>query len=282
MGEDGKKTSLIVGEKGDNIAISGKIDVKQFKYISTALNFALNPKNGADSWVKDGPGGGKDIDKIKSSSGRGRGCNGEAACYSVSIDDRKKVTGFERTTAVGSGFAAINGMLNTVGYAMNLMGGHVKDRFESKNYTLIYNPTEGFFRDAIESARDKFGATTEITKAFANVLASTESNTSWIAHSQGGIIFSEAVRFNLANGVQTMGNNSVSFDSGANNAWVTNRYLVKAGIGLVGRGYYDAPNDLVPQIVGLRGWNRPDRVISSFISSPLLFTTHSPHTNAQP
>lgn len=72
----------------------------------------------------------------------------------------------------------------------------------------------------------------------------------------------------------------VAFDSGANNKWVTNRYLARAGIDLFGQGYFDPANDLVPQIVGLRAWNRPDRLLRSLISAPSLFGSNSPHTNA--
>lgn len=73
-----------------------------------------------------------------------------------------------------------------------------------------------------------------------------------------------------------MSNIRVAFHSGANNAWVTNLYAARGGVGVV--GYYDAPNDLVPQVIGLRAWNRPGRLMRSILSTPLLFGGRSPHT----
>jgi len=120
------------------------------------------------------------------------------------------------------------------------------------------------------------GWTTDIAKQFAGVLANTKHPMQWVAHSQGGAIFSEAMRYNLGKGIADMSNFSVAFHAGANNRWVTGQYAARAGVGII--GYYDAPNDLVPQIVGLRAWNRPDRLLWSIYSAPSLFGDKSPHT----
>ena len=128
----------------------------------------------------------------------------------------------------------------------------------------------------LEFSRDKMGWTTDIAKQFAGVLANTKHPMQWVAHSQGGAIFSEAMRYNLGKGIADMSNFSVAFHAGANNRWVTGQYAARAGVGII--GYYDAPNDLVPQIVGLRAWNRPDRLLWSIYSAPSLFGDKSPHT----
>ena len=161
---------------------------------------------------------------------------------------------------------------------MELMAGHVHDRFGASSFLLAHNPTEGFFRDSLETARDKVGWTTAAASQFADILGGVDHSMSWLAHSQGGAIFAEALRYNLNRGVVTIGNIRVAFDSGANNRWVTDGYAARSGVGVV--GYYDAPNDAVPQVLGLRAWNRPDRFLWSVLSVPLLFGDHSPHTNA--
>ena len=282
-GEGGKKSTLVVGQKGDNIAFSGKMDVSNFKKISPGLNVALNPSNGAENWVKNGPSGSKDVDKIGVSSERGKGCSGDAQCYNVTRGKESGIVeSFERTNSVSERNGAVNGISNSIGRALQLMSDHVNFRFGANSYMLVYNPTEGALRDIIETTLDKLGRTTAITRGFAGVLSSVSHPMNWVAHSQGGVIFSEAVRYSLANGVTDLRNNTVAFHSGANNAWVTNGYLSQAGVGLHEKGYFDASNDLVPQLIGLRGLFRPDRMLWSVVSAPLLFTDKSPHTHAQP
>src|SRR5690606_41259880 len=56
--------------------------------------------------------------------------------------------------------------------------------------------------DTWESLRDKLGFTTGVTRQFAKVLMDTQAQdnpTQWVVHSQGGVIFAEAVRY-LLNG----------------------------------------------------------------------------------
>lgn len=94
---------------------------------------------------------------------------------------------------------AVNGQSNNLVKATWLMGRHVEAAFgrELKEYTLFHNPSVGF-GDLWESVRDKFGITTPVTRKFASLLSSTQAagnDTHWVAHSQGGIIFAEAVRF---------------------------------------------------------------------------------------
>ena len=145
---------------------------------------------------------------------------------------------------------------------------------------LAHNPTEGFLRDTFESARDKLGWTTAASKQFADIQASVDHPMSWVARSQGGIIFSEATRYNIKRGVTSLSNLRVAFHNGGNNKWVTDGYLARTGIRLHGQGYYDNPNDFVPQILGLRGLSNPANMGRAIWSFPRLFGPNSPHTNA--
>jgi RHS repeat-associated protein len=276
--------TVIVGQKGDNIAFSGSgFNVGNLKYVSNGINLALNPANGAENWVKSGPSGSKGPSDIGSAGGRGKGCagGGPLQCYSVTsqkIRGRSVVTSFERTFDASGAYGAVNGIVNRVGRAMELMASHVQGRYGASSFLLAHNPTEGFARDLWESTRDKLGWTTAAASQFADILAAVDHPMSWVAHSQGGAIFSEAMRYNLNRGVTDMSNIRVAFHAGANNRWMTNRYAARGGVGVV--GYYDAPNDLVPQVIGLRAWNRPDRFLRSIFSAPSLFGDSSPHTYA--
>jgi hypothetical protein len=82
--------------------------------------------------------------------------------------------------------------------------------------------------------------------------------------------------------------NSVVFDSGANTEWTANAMRNDKRIekieGLT-KLFYDAPNDLVPQIVGLHAISdgEPWNIIRALFSAPCLFPTfcsvyESPHT----
>ncbi|MFN4291751.1 MAG: hypothetical protein ACK4E7_12860 [Permianibacter sp.] len=111
------------------------------------------------------------------------------------------------------------------------------------------------------------------------VLTATQASgrsVSWVAHSQGGIIFSEAVR--VAGG--SLSNMRVSFHAGGNNRWVTNGILSRAGVGLIGRGYHDHPFDPVPNIAGLNTAN-PFKIVGSILAVPFVIwggPERSPHT----
>jgi hypothetical protein len=95
-----------------------------------------------------------------------------------------------------------------------------------------------------------------------------------------GIIFSEATRYNINRGVTSLSNLRVAFHGGGNTKWVTDGYLARTGIRLHGQGYYDNPNDFVPQVLGLRGLSNPGNMGRAIWSFPKLFGPNSPHTNA--
>jgi hypothetical protein len=196
----------------------------------------------------------------------------------VKVGDQWGVVG--NSDKVYTSVAGVNGMSNETNYAPGLMGVHVN--YESPKtdlYTLYYNPTEGFLSDGWETFRDKLGFTTPITKQFSQVLNDVQNGgkpVNWVAHSQGGVIFTEAVRYNGGD----LSQNSVAFHSGANNELVTNYYLQNAGINS-GKDitYLNSPWDLVPNIIGLNTLN-PIKIIGSIIAAPTLFMgpAVSPHT----
>ena len=275
----GNKTTVIVGQTGDNIVITGNISVDKFKHISSSINVALNPVNGADDWVKNGP---KGSAEIGGAGGRSKGCSGGGPiqCYNVQTNKDGLVSRFERTFETSASYGAVNGIMNDIGRAMGLMSEHIFDRYGGSNYMLAHNPTEGFMRDLVESGRDKMGWTTAASKQFADIQASVDHPMNWVAHSQGGIIFSEATRYNIKRGVTSLSNLRVAFHGGGNNQRVTDGYLVRTGISLHGQGYYDNPNDLVPQVLGLRGLSNPGNMARAIWSFPKLFGPNSPHTHA--
>ncbi len=159
-------------------------------------------------------------------------------------------------TKVKTQHAAVNGMLNNLGKAGWLMGVHAEHAYSGddiKNYTLFHNPSESPVLDFYESVRDNIGLTTENAKYLAAVLADIQrqgKEVKWVVHSQGGIIFKQAVAYHLKRYPgQTLSKNTVVFHSGGNNKRITDKVLENAGIKKV-KPDNDNPFDLVPNIAG--------------------------------
>jgi hypothetical protein len=68
--------------------------------------------------------------------------------------------------------------------------------------------------------------------------------------------------------------NSVTFNAGANNHWVTNDIAADAGVAV--RGYHYSSWDVVPNLIGTNG--NPVSMLGSMLAAPLLFTPYSTHT----
>lgn len=160
----------------------------------------------------------------------------------------------KRTDKVTTQHAAVNGQSNAKDRAVGLMGEHISFSYKSdapREYTLFHNPSDGGFWDTYESSRDQKQATTAVTKKFSQTLASVQKQgepVKWIAHSQGGLIFSEGVRYHMANVGTDLSMNSVQFNAGANNIKKTNPIMMSAGITV--HGYNNHPFDPVPNIIG--------------------------------
>lgn len=204
---------------------------------------------------------------------------------------------------VSTSHAAVNGQSNNLTKATWLMGAHLEYEFKSlQEYTLFHNPSVGGIGDTWESLRDKLGFTTGVTRQFAKVLMDTQAQdnaTQWVAHSQGGVIFAEAVRYLLngssswmlnklrLNGLRNpdkgkmLNRHSVIFHGNANNNLRSKPLFARAGINVV--AIRTNEYDMVPNIIGMNTLN-PQKLIGSLVYSSHVFSgsvLQSPHTLVQ-
>ncbi|HEX7764282.1 MAG TPA: hypothetical protein VF433_11825, partial [Cellvibrio sp.] len=125
----------------------------------------------------------------------------QAALYKVKRNEQGIWQVGGRVESVNTRYAAVNGQSNNLAKASWLMGSHLEYEFKNlQEYTLFHNPSVGGAGDTWVSFRDKMGITTRVTKKFAQILAETQAagnETGWVAHSQGGAIFAEGVRYLL-------------------------------------------------------------------------------------
>ncbi len=192
-------------------------------------------------------------------------------------------------TNVNTTHAAVNGMLNDLNKAAWLMGTHGdiayrKDAFN--DYTLFHNPSEGPKLDFYESVKDNLGITTGNAKQLAAVLRDVQLKgkpVKWIVHSQGGIIFKQALSHHIKNyGNASLNLNSVSFHAGGNNQKTTDRLLAKVGIKKENPDRNN-PFDIVPNIAGgndlsLASIKRSKQFLSKVTGSDSDSMVESPHT----
>jgi hypothetical protein len=209
-----------------------------------------------------------------------------------------------KTEEVTTAYAAVNGQSNNLAKATWLMGLHLQAEFKGskvKEYTLFHNPSVGGVGDSWESLRDKLGFTTPVSKQFSMVLQSAQKNfegdIKWVAHSQGGVIFAESVRYFLNGNSSTalLGTNgrfknkekislnkhSVAFHGNANNSYRSQFLLDRASIEVLAvRGN---ENDFVYNILGMNAassWH----VVRSLAYANHVFAgsvQQSPHTTLQ-
>ena len=191
----------------------------------------------------------------------------------------------EKITLVTTPYAAVNGQSNNLDTATWLMGAHLEWEFgEDKinEYTLLHNPSVGGPGDTWESIQDKFGITTEVAKKLSDLLTKTQESkhqTKWVVHSQGGLIFAEAVRYHLNgnrswaitggfNGIfrkdkgESLNMHSVAFHGNANNNLRSSVLFKRAGIEVIATHANDY--DMVNTIIGLNTIN-PWRIIGSAV-----------------
>ncbi len=99
-----------------------------------------------------------------------------------------------------------------------------------------------------------------------------------MAHNLGDADFSQAA---AGSSVQDLSKNFIVFHAGANTRFMTESILKDKRIYLNNDSYRDAPNDLVPQIVGLRALSNPVNFVRSLLALPCVFQcspADSPHT----
>ncbi|ARU28746.1 hypothetical protein [Cellvibrio sp. PSBB006] len=204
---------------------------------------------------------------------------------------------------VSTTYAAVNGQSNNLTKATWLMGAHLEYEFKNlQEYTLFHNPSVGGIGDTWESFRDKMGITTAVTRHFAKVLADTQAQdnkTQWIAHSQGGVIFAEAVRYLLngssswmfnkwrLNGLRAqdkgklLDKHSIVFHGNANNNLRSKPLFSRAGVKVLAIRSNDY--DMVPNIIGMNTLN-PRKILGSVLYSNHVMSgsvSQSPHTLMQ-
>lgn len=199
-------------------------------------------------------------------------------------------------------YAALNGQSNNRETAAWLMGRHLDYQYGRSDriaeFTLFHNPSVGGLGDTWESMRDKFGFTTDVTKQFSQVLQEAQKKgepVKWVAHSQGGLIFAEAVRYYLngnsswaifggfngafgRNEGKSLDVHSVAFHGSANNRMRSSVLFDRAKVKVV--DYLAHPYDMVHQIIGLNTLN-PRKLLGSVVYAPLVFngsTDESPHS----
>lgn len=239
------------------------------------------------------------IDKLQKQRDRQE----QVALYKIKRNEQGIWQVSNRVDSVTTRYAAVNGQSNNLAKASWLMGSHLEYEFKNlQEYTLFHNPSVGGVGDTWESFRDKIGCTTPVTKKFAQILAATQAagnETGWVAHSQGGAIFAEGVRYLLngqsswalnkfqLNGIRSpdkgelLNKQSVAFHANANNNFRSRPLFARAGIKVLAIRANDY--DMVPNLIGLNTLN-PRKLIGSLVYSNHVFkgsVAQSPHTLMQ-
>jgi hypothetical protein len=227
----------------------------------------------------------------------------QVALYKVKRNEQGIWLVSGKVKSVTTRYAAVNGQSNNLTKASWLMGSHLEYEFKNiQEYTLFHNPSVGGVGDTWESFCDKMGFTTGVTKKFAQILAETQAagnETGWVAHSQGGAIFAEGVRYLLngqsswafnkfqLNGIRNpdkgelLDKQSVAFHANANNNLRSKPLFARAGIKVLAIRANDY--DIVPNLIGLNTLN-PRKWMGSLIYSNHVFNgsaVQSPHTLMQ-
>ncbi|TQV68120.1 hypothetical protein FKG94_23810 [Exilibacterium tricleocarpae] len=207
-----------------------------------------------------------------------------------------------KTQEVKTQHAAVNGQSNDLQKAAWLMAAHLEKRYgEIQEYTLYHNPTHymlGGKGDTWESFRDKLGITTAVTRKFVDILDRAQEKgdeIKWVAHSQGSVIFAEAVRVyekrkqRKGSKFPTLDKHSVAFNGCAINIAHNHNRLTRMGVRYT---VHNAPDDMVAQIIGLNsvtlllkgsrgrvvGIEKFKRSVNKRKSVTDGTTTESPHT----
>ena len=168
----------------------------------------------------------------------------------------------------------VNGQSNDLLKAMKLGADEYVDK---DSFYLIHNPTNGGLRDSIESAVDKLGFTTTVSKETANILGHFDlGNSSLYAHSQGAIIVNKSIDILNDRGLEMAGMNAY-YNGAAVNQGVTQNLLDSVGGNLA--RFKVHPLDFVPNVLG-RNASNPFELFGSMLVSPTLVVggEWSPHT----
>lgn len=147
-------------------------------------------------------------------------------------------------------------------------------------FTLYHNPTQGGLKDTWESLMDKVHRSTDVTLQFTSIIKQVQEGkhtVNWLAHSQGAIIFCEATRVLIKQGITNLDKNKVVFDGGANNKSRSDPLMRRVGIEFK---HNSAPNDLVHHIAGGNAASIKNIIASAVHLPRVIFgtTESSAHT----
>jgi RHS repeat-associated protein len=151
-----------------------------------------------------------------------------------------------------SGVVGVNGILNEVGNAISNLGKITG----ADNLTLIYNPTQSFIMDGIETMRDIFGNGTKASRQLRGLLEDASGRgleLTVYGHSQGGAMLYRALTLGPIQGVS---------------AWFVGAPVPGVNARSMG-GWLANPNDAVPMLIGGNG--TPSQMWGSLMAVPRLF-----------
>lgn len=153
-----------------------------------------------------------------------------------------------------------------------------RKQFGEGDFTLVNIPSMGLLPDLIRVLGDKLGFSSAGAKFTAGLMVDAHNNnspTDWIGHSGGAAVLAQAMVYARDTlGATNLSGNTVTFNSGANNAWVTNAIADSVDVTVTGYNY--GPWDAVPNVAGFNG--NLVTMVGSTIASPLLFTPLSKHS----
>jgi hypothetical protein len=205
--------------------------------------------------------------------------------YKVLYNKLAQTLTITKADAVTTRYAAVNGVLNDLDRAAVVMLDKVQTTADLRRdaapteFTLYHVPKHGFVQDVSHSAAEKLGAQTEESKGLETILKQTSNSgraVTWVEHSRGATVFNAAIRSLHAQDVKLKNQSAAVFGGAANNAMMREN-LAEAGVPMIGKGFYNHPFDMVPQIVGANSLN-PIKLVGSVLEIPFLFTKYSPHT----
>jgi RHS repeat-associated protein len=188
----------------------------------------------------------------------------------------------------GAGF--INGITGDTDRHANLGAKHLSADMSPmpSSFTLIDSPSAGLLGDVAKIGLTQMGVSRSVAKQLAGILLDVQHDAhhlDLVCHSGGCAELKAAIHYAFASTHESLTNIRASFHAGANNMWLTNRILDRAGIarfgGINAPGYRYNPHDMVPQIVGGNALLHPIDIMMSIWNAPKLFSGDehlSPHT----
>lgn len=209
----------------------------------------------------------------------------EPGLYHVTYDSQSGKLTVRPTDKVTTSYAAVNGVMNHLDRAAIVTLDKVCATTDLKRdrppveFTLFHLPNLGLTHDVRLAAAEKIGVTTpDAMRLFEILEAGSKAGqiTTWCLHSRGASVFDAAVRHADRRHLTLSGQTAAVY-SGASNDFTMRENLQEGGVALLGRGFYNSPVDLVPQVIGMNTLN-PFSIVGSLLNAPALATDASPHT----